>query len=121
MEPETATKTKLGFASWNDFYPDNAIEELYYIKANFEAKTVNYQHRNNPEYDKKEVLRTSFETTKRIKQIRNLFNLTSWAKHFDYDDLDLLRQEIINKLIVTNKSLDEIKRELQWAETTKET
>lgn len=112
MDPEIQSKTKLGFASWNDFYPDNAVEELYYIKANFETKMVNYQHKNNPEYDNKAILRTSFETTKKLKQIRNLFNLNSWAKHFEYDDLDLLRQEIINKLIFTNKPLDEIKREL---------
>jgi hypothetical protein len=112
MEPETISKTKLGFASWNEFYPDNAEEELYYLEANYTKNTVNYQHKNNPNYDKKAILRTSFETTKKIKQIRNLFNLTSWAKYFEYDDLDVLRQEIINELIFTNKSLDEIKREL---------
>lgn len=112
MEPETASKTKLGFASWNEFYPDNAEEELYYLEPNYIKKTVNYQHKNNPNYDKKAILRTSFETTKKIKQIRNLFNLTSWAKYFEYEDLDVLRQEIINELIFTNKSLEEIKREL---------
>ena len=112
MEPETTSKTKLGFASWNDFYPDNTEEELYYLEANYIKKTVNYQHKNNPNYDKKAILRTSFETTKKIKQIRNLFTLTSWAKYFEYEDLDVLRQEIINELIFTNKSLDEIKRAL---------
>jgi hypothetical protein len=112
LEPETESKTKLGFAAWNDFHPDNAIDELYYIEANFELQTANYQHKNNPNQDKKAILRTSFETTKRLKQIRNLFNLTSWAKYFDYEDLDLLRKEIINELIYTNKILDEIKREL---------
>lgn len=112
MEPETSSKTKLGFASWNDFYPDNAEEELYYLEANYIKNTVNYQHKYNPNYDKKAILRTSFETTKKIKQIRNLFNLTSWAKYYEYDDLDILRQEIINELIFTNKSLEEIKKEL---------
>ena len=112
MEPETTSKTKLGFAAWTEFYPDNAEAELYYLEANYIKKTVNYQHKNNPNYDKKAVLRTSFETTKKIKQIRNLFTLTSWAKYFDYEDLDLLRQEIINELIMTNKSLEEIKRAL---------
>jgi hypothetical protein len=112
MEPETTSKTKLGFAPWNEFYPDNAEEELYYLEANYTKNTVNYQHKNNPNYDKKAILRTSFETTKKIKQIRNLFNLTSWAKYFEYEDLDMLRQEIINELILTNKTLDEIKREL---------
>lgn len=112
LEPETESKTKLGFAPWTTFYTDNAVEELYYLEANYIKNTVNYQHKNNPKYDKKALLRTSFETTKRIKQIRNLLNLTSWAKYFDYDDLDVLRQQIINELIFTNKTLEEIKREL---------
>lgn len=112
MEPESQSKIKLGFALWEDFYPDNALEELYYLAADYAKGTVNYQHKNNPNYDNKAVLRTSFETTKKIKQIRNLFNLTSWAKHFEYDDLDVLRKEIIDQLIFTTKTLEEIKREL---------
>ncbi|MGO4903929.1 hypothetical protein [Flavobacterium sp. W20_MBD1_R3] len=111
LEPETISKIKLGYASWDHFYPDNALEELYYLEANYLKKTVNYQHKNNPQYDKKAILRTSFETTKRIKQIRNLFNLTSWAKYFDCDDIDLLREKIINQLIFTHKTLEEIKKE----------
>jgi hypothetical protein len=112
LEPETESKIKLGFALWTNFYPDNAVEELYYLEVNYVKRTVNYQHKNNPNYDNKAILRTSFETTKKIKQIRNLFTLTSWAKYFEYDDLDFLRQQIINELIFTNKSLDEIKREI---------
>jgi hypothetical protein len=112
LDPETESKTKLGFAAWDQFYPDNALEELYYIEVRYDKKTVNYQHRNNPKHDKKAVLRTSFETIKRIKQIRNLFNLTSWAKYFEYDNLDVFRKKIIEELIYTNKTLDEIKREL---------
>lgn len=111
MEPETPSKTKIGFADWNEFYPDNATDKLYYIQADFEKNTVNYQHRNNPDYDKKAVLRTGFETTKRIKQIRNLQQLTSWAKHFE-EDIDILREKIITELIFTEKTLDEIKREI---------
>ena len=111
LAPETISKFKLGYASWEDFYPDNAEEELYYLDANFTNKTVNYQHKNNPLHDKKAVLRTSFETTKRIKQVRNLFNLTSWAVYFDYDDIDVLREKIIIELIITNKTLEEIKRQ----------
>ena len=112
LEPETPSKTKLGFAFWSEFYPDNKEDKLYYLEANYTKKTVNYQHRNNPNYDKKAVLRTSFETTKKIKQIRNLFELTSWAKHFDYEDIDELRRQIIEQLIYTNNTLEEIKRAL---------
>ncbi len=112
MEPETDSKFKIGFARWDEFYPDNAEEELYYLEADYEKRTVNYQHRNNPNYDSKAILRTSFATAKRIKQIRNLFELTSWAKYFDYDDIDELRRKIIEELIFTDKPLEEIKREI---------
>lgn len=112
MEPETDSKFKIGFALWNEFYPDNAEEELYYLEVDYIKKKVNYQHKNNPKFDKKAILRTSFETTKKIKQIRNLFELTSWAKYFEYEDLEDLRKVIIEQLIYTNKSLDEIKRAL---------
>ena len=111
LEPETDSKFKLGYASWQSFYPDNAVEELYYLEVNYNKNTVNYQHKNNPTYDKKAILRTSFETTKRIKQVRNLLNLTSWAKYFDYDDIDFLRKKIITDLVFTNKTLEEIKKQ----------
>lgn len=112
LEPETTSKFKLGFALWTNFYPDNASHKLYYLEANYTNNTINYQHKNNPNYDGKAILRTSFETTKKIKQARNLLALTSWAKYFEYEDLGLLRQKIINELIFTNKTLEEIKREL---------
>ncbi|EIA07348.1 hypothetical protein HJ01_03353 [Flavobacterium frigoris PS1] len=112
LEPESESKFKLGFAPWTSFYPDNVLDELYYIEMNYVKNTVNYQHKNNPSYDERAILRTSFETTKKIKQIRNLLNLTSWAKYFEYDDLDVLRKEIIDQLIFTNKTLEEIKREV---------
>ena len=112
MEPETNSKYKIGFAKWDCFYPDNAIEKLYYLEMDYDRNTVNYQHKNNPEYNQKAVLRNSLETTKRIKQIRNLIQLTSWAKHFDCDDIALLRSLIIEELINTNTSLEEIKMEV---------
>ena len=110
-EMESGSKTKVGFATWDDFYPDSPDETWYYIQADYQNNTANYQHRNNPEYDKKAILRTSFDTTKRLKQIRNLQQLTSWAKYFDYDDIDDLRKKIIEKLIYTNLPLDVIKYE----------
>lgn len=112
LEPETGSKLKIGFANWNSFFADNKEDKLYYIEVDLINNTVTYQHKNNPEYDNKAVLRTSFETTKRIKQIRNLQQLTSWAKHFDYDDIQELRATIINELIFTQKTLEDIKRNL---------
>ena len=110
LEIESDTKLKLGYASWDTFYPDNTVEQLYYIEVNFAKKTVKYQHKNNPTYDHEAVLRTSFETTKRIKQIRNLLNLTSWAQYYQSYDIDYLREKIITELIYSNKALEEVKR-----------
>jgi hypothetical protein len=112
MEPETESKYKLGFANWDDFYPDNSTDKLYYLEMDYVNNVVSYQHKNNPKYDNRAVLRTSFDTTKRIKQIRNLINLNSWAKHFEYEDIDVLRKKIVEELIFTNKTLEEIKREI---------
>lgn len=113
LDTDTNLKFKWGFANWSSFYPDNAIDELYFIQPNYLNNTVNYQHKNSPEFDEKAILRTSFETTKKIKQIRNILTLTSWAKYFEYNDLQDLRKIIIQELVYTNKSLEEIKREIQ--------
>ena len=112
LESQTTLKFKLGFAKWEHFYPDNALDELYFIQPDYLNNSVNYQHKNNPDYDNKAILRTSFETTKRIKQARNILTLTSWAKYFDYEDIDDLRKIIVEQLIYTNKTLEEIKRAL---------
>jgi hypothetical protein len=87
------------------------MQKKSYIEADYVKNTVNYQHKNNLHYDGRAILRTSFETTKRIKQIRNLQQLTSWAKYFD-EDISDLRKQIITELIYTEKTLDEIKREI---------
>lgn len=111
LKPESNSKFKLGFAEWNSFYPDNNTDALYYIVANFDTKTVTYQHKNNPSFKNEAVLRTSIQTSKRLKQIRNLFDLTNWAKYYD-KDIDELRFIIINELISTDKKLEEIKRNI---------
>ena len=111
LEIETNSKFKLGFAQYESFYPDNDIEDIYYLEYNQLANTIDYNHKNNPDYDGKPVLRTTLETRKRIKQARNIVNLSNWAKYYE-TDIDLLRETIINKLIFTNVTLDEIKRNL---------
>ena len=110
MEPATTSKFKLGYATWDSFYPDNDFELLYYLQVNYDKEDVQYQHKNNANYDHKAVLRTSKDTTKRIKQARNILQLSSWASYFKTDINDL-RKYIIEQLIYSDKTLDEIKRE----------
>lgn len=112
LEIETDSKLKLGFAKYESFFPDNDIDAIYYLEYNSEKQEINYNHKNNPDYDRKSVLRTTLETRKRIKQARNILTLSSWAKYYE-TDIDLLRIQIINELILTDKTLDEIKRNLK--------
>jgi hypothetical protein len=110
-DPETNSKLKLGFAHWTDFYPDNSHDKLYYLVANYEDAIVSYEHKNNPLYDGLAILRTSFDTIKRIKQARNILELTSWAKHFEDSDIEALRKNIVDALVFTDKLLEDIKRQ----------
>ena len=105
------SKTKLGFANWTDFYPDNDTDLLYFIEVDFQTNTTNYQHKLHPSYDGKAILRTSTETAKVLKRAKNILTLTSWAKFYE-KDIDVLRKHIVTELIYTNKALDEIKREI---------
>jgi hypothetical protein len=115
-EMESKAKVRVGFAYWTDFYPDNLTEELYYLEVDFEKGTVLYQHKNNPDFNHKAILRTSAETTKRIKQARNILTLTNWAKYFENSDINELRKAIIQELIYTNASLEDIKKSIYGQE-----
>lgn len=114
LEAASESKKKLGFAYWTDFHHDNRFEKLYYIEVNFVTKKANYQHINNQKkcnnMHDTGVIRTSGETKKRLKQVRNILELNSWQKHFNTSDLESLRKSIINDLIFTDKPLDEIKK-----------
>jgi hypothetical protein len=44
-----------------------------------------------------------------------LLETHKWAKYYDYDDLEEFREEVITKLINSNISLNELRRELaEW-------
>jgi hypothetical protein len=111
-EEVTDSKFKLGFATWDSFFPDNNRDKLYFLEYDSKTNTINYQHKKSNIFDGKAILRTTFETAKRIKQARNILTLSSWAKYYE-TDIDLLRKEIINELIFTEKTLDEIKRNIE--------
>ncbi len=101
---------KTGYAKWTDFYPNNETENLFYIEWDSETDAIHFQHKSNPEYDGKAVLRNAAETTKRIQLIKKLFETDSWADYLNYDDLESLRSVITEALITTNKTLQQIKQ-----------
>lgn len=105
-------QNRIGYAKWTDFYPNNETENFFYVDLNFDTKEVTFQHKYNPNYDGKSVLRNAPETAKVIRQIKEILESDTWAKYLDFDDLEELRKEIILKLIQTSTSFAEIKRSL---------
>ncbi|WP_264550296.1 hypothetical protein [Flavobacterium sp. N2820] len=103
-------KERVGYAKWTDFYPNNETENFFYVEVNFETKEVTFQHKNNPKYDGKAVLRNAAETAKVIRQIKEILESDAWAKYLDYDDLEVLRKEIITDYLTTNKKFIELKK-----------
>ncbi len=106
------SRTKLGFALWNSFYSDNDTEKLYFISVDFETQAVHYQHKESADFREEFTLRTASETTKIIREIRNLISSDGWAKHFDVP-IETVRKTIIEKLVTTDEPLINIKRNLR--------
>ena len=103
-------KERIGYAKWTDFYPNNEIESLFYVEVNFETKEVTFQHKNNPKFDGTAFLRNASETAKVIRQVKEILESDTWAKFLDVSDLEMVRNEIIQKLITTNIPLPTIKK-----------
>lgn len=104
---------RLGYADWADFR-ENLDEDIdaYYISVDFENSKVSYNHRDNPEYDQIAILRSADATRKRIKQIRNLLETHKWAKYYEYENLEDFRKEVVLKLINSDITLNELRKQL---------
>ncbi|MES2748589.1 MAG: hypothetical protein V4648_09415 [Bacteroidota bacterium] len=108
-EEKTKPRTKLGFAKWTEFYPDNEVDKLYFMVADFDTQSVQFYHKESENYTSAVILRTANETMKRIKQIRLLFEETAWTKYLKEENVAVLRKEIIQKLVDSNSSFQEIR------------
>lgn len=104
-------RSKVGYANWCDFYSDNDQEKLYFIEVDYSNQTAQFNHYKSDKFTKDKVLRTTAETTKLIKQIRVLLEETAWAKYLKHESIEVLRKEIIEQLITTNRTLQEIKKD----------
>ena len=111
LQNDQISKIKVGYAKWSDFYKDNESEALYFIQIELlENLEIHYQHKDHPDYQSENILRTGKATAKVIKQIIEVVVSDSWAKYLDLDDLEETRTFIVEQLLTTNKTLQEIKR-----------
>lgn len=103
-------RSKIGYAKWIDFYPNNEQENLFYIQVDFETKTVGFFHKDNPNYDGKSVCRNASETAKRIKICKEVLLEDKWCNYLVYSKINELRKEVIRELLYTNTSFINIKQ-----------
>ena len=100
----------VGFSKWNDFYPLNDTDKVFYLVVNFETKQVKIKRIGKGD-DIEEFLMTSEFAHQRLKQIQTLFKEYKWAKYFD-DDIDVVRKRLITGLVTSNKSIQQLKQYL---------
>lgn len=100
----------VGYAKWTDFYPLNNVEKLFYITVCFETQKAKINHVKNKDKTL-HYLFTANNARKRVKHIQQLFKEERWAKYFN-TDINVLRKQIILALIQSNKTLQQIKTEL---------
>jgi hypothetical protein len=103
-------QTKIGFAKWTDFYPNDEMATLFFIQVDFEQVTVDFFHKDMPLYKGKAILRNASETAKTIKTINQILNEEDWAKYLKYESIETLRINLVNELIFTNLTFNELKK-----------
>lgn len=102
MASSKCNTNKIGFANWTDFYPNNEQENLFYIQVDYETNTVDFSHKDNPNYDGKSICRNASETAKRIKICKEVLLEEKWANYLQFDSIDKIRKEVIHELLFTN-------------------
>ena len=78
-------------------------------KSEFTNK-YEYFHKQEPSYELSYMVRTADETRKVLRKLKIITTETKWSKYIPHDDLDDLRNFLINGLITSNKTLQELKR-----------
>lgn len=101
----------VGYAKWLDFHPLNNFEKAFYIEADTENGKAKI-YRINKSTSTNKFLMTLALAQKRSKQIKMLFKDYKWALHYN-DNVDVVRNKLINKLVNSDKPLQELKQSLK--------
>ena len=109
---DPVSRTKTGFAKWTAFHADNDFEKLYFICANESLTEVSFYHRDDDSAIEKSLLRTSSETTKRVKEIRNVIKNQAWLDYYDENERSNILKKVVEALIQTDIPLLSIRRNL---------
>ncbi|WP_440122154.1 hypothetical protein [Tenacibaculum sp. Ill] len=100
----------VGYANWSSFYPLNSIDKVFYLEVDYTKAKASIK-RVQEGLEDNYFLMNSELVHQRLKQVQTLFKEYKWARYYE-EDIDVLRKKIINKLVTTNKTLQQIKLEL---------
>ncbi len=106
----SSQQISIGYARWEDFYPNNEQEAFFFIERILNG--FQYNHKNHPGYDGRAVLRNAAATSKILKQLKEIQEIPSWFQYFDAPVGDL-QNYFIDGLINTHKHLHQLKTEKQ--------
>lgn len=101
----------VAFANWIDFFPNNENEKLYFIRINSNF-IATFHHKYENIFTDKDILRTAKDTSKRMKLISKILETKTWCKYIKHTDFKKLEEMMLNELLFTNKTIHDIKREL---------
>ena len=101
----------VGFANWSDFYSNDDTSKLFFIKVDFETQDINFYHKLSSDGSENIVLRNAKDTAKTIRILKEVLTETDWAKYLKYDDLEVLRKEVVAELVNSEKRFLEIKKQ----------
>lgn len=91
-------RERVGYANWTDFYENSESTQAYFVKVDYISKIVTYDHKSR-DASFEAVYRTAKETQKIIQKVKRLLTKDSWSKYYDFEDLEILRKDLIEKMI----------------------
>lgn len=86
-------KQRTGFAKWEDFYPNHEHDKTYFVKVDFENKTVAYDHKSR-DGNSNSVYRTATETRNVIKKVKNILLNDKWVKYANCEPSEIEQKRI---------------------------
>ena len=94
-------RERIGYANWTDFYENNETTKAYFVKVDYSNKTVTYDHKSR-DTSGIAIYRTAKQTQKIIQKVKKILLFDNWSKYYDFDDIEQLREELIEELITDN-------------------
>lgn len=93
-------RVRVGYANWTDFRSENEHEANYIIVFDAANWSVDYVH--FVDTNDQTLRRTAAETTKRLKEIRQILDNQNWIEYYEIVDKDAFLKNIVSQMIATN-------------------